>query len=692
VRTQYIGGKEELMSATPDQRNARREQGPPSLRGALVGLSLTVLLASLGTSIANVALPTLAQAFHASIQHAQWVVLAYLLASTTTIVSVGRLGDVIGRRRLLIAGLALFTVASALCGIAPTLWTLIAARAAQGLGAAIMLALAMALVSETVPKARTGSAMGLLGTMSAIGTALGPSLGGLLIAAFGWRSIFLVIIPAGIVTGMLVTRHPVADQPVKATERAPFDGRGTLLLALTLASYTLAVTVGGGAFGPLNVALLTGAAIALALFALTQIRTHSPLIRLAMLRSPRLSAGLATSTLVSTVLMTTLVVGPFYLTGALDLEAASVGLVMSIGPVVAALTGVPAGRIADRIGARGTTAVGLIGIATGSLALAALATTLDIVGYVVPIVLITASYAFFQTGNNTNVMSDVSPDERGVTSGMLNLSRSLGLITGASVMGAVFAFAAGTSDITTAPSNSIATATRITFLVAAALILVALLIAVASRPRRVRRATSARRSSRQPLRSVKPASREPSCSRLNQKAAASLDPRRPGRFARRPARLASVARNHSSLRRIRPAAGAAEDPSTEPASDRPSGWDIWRPPFQLWTRQWRHRLLGLGPEGEEVADLASAGERIWQGQVGLDGIAVASAVTLAGDVASGYELDDDAVGGSFGDPDRVAEFAQPDLGVVRDADQHLSVVGEERPGSRSRHRYLDYQH
>ena len=137
-----------------------RLQGHASARGALAGLSLAILLASLGTSIANVALPTLAQAFDASFQEAQWVVLAYLLASTTVIVSVGRLGDLTGRRRLLIAGIALFTTASALCGVAPTLWTLIAARAVQGLGAAIMLALAMALVGETVPRHGRGARWG----------------------------------------------------------------------------------------------------------------------------------------------------------------------------------------------------------------------------------------------------------------------------------------------------------------------------------------------------------------------------------------------------------------------------------------------------------------------------------------------------------------------------------------------------
>ncbi|HEX8213425.1 MAG TPA: MFS transporter, partial [Longimicrobium sp.] len=205
-----------------------------SIRWALASLSLSMLLSSLGTSIANVALPTLAQAFSASFQEVQWIVLAYLLAITTLIVSVGRLGDTMGRRRLLLAGIALFTGASVLCGVAPALWMLIAARAAQGLGAAVMMALTLAFVGETVPKARTGSAMGLLGTMSAVGTALGPSLGGALIAGLGWRAIFLVNLPLGVVTFLLAHRHLPVDRGGSKTDRPGFDGVGTLLLALTL--------------------------------------------------------------------------------------------------------------------------------------------------------------------------------------------------------------------------------------------------------------------------------------------------------------------------------------------------------------------------------------------------------------------------------------------------------------------------
>src|SRR4051812_25339011 len=212
-------------------------QRTPSVRWALASLSLSMLLSSLGTSIANVGLPTLAQAFNASFQEVQWIVLAYLLAITTLIVGVGRLGDIAGRRRLLLAGIFLFTVASILCGVAPTLRLLIAARAAQGLGAAIMMALTMAFVGETVPKEKTGSAMGLLGTMSAIGTALGPSLGGLLIAGPGWRAIFLVNVPLGILTFCLARRHLPVDRGAPKADRSGFDTMGTLLLAMTLGAY-----------------------------------------------------------------------------------------------------------------------------------------------------------------------------------------------------------------------------------------------------------------------------------------------------------------------------------------------------------------------------------------------------------------------------------------------------------------------
>jgi EmrB/QacA subfamily drug resistance transporter len=426
-------------------------------------------------------LPTLAQGFAASFQDVQWVVLAYLLAITTLIVSAGRLGDMTGRRRLLLAGLALFTVASVLCGAAPTLWLLVVARAAQGLGAAVTMALTMAFVGETVPKEKTGRAMGLLGTMSAIGTALGPSLGGILIAGLGWRWIFLINLPLGLLTFLLAYRYLPVDRRTLKADQAGFDSVGTVLLALTLAAYALAMTVGRGSFGLVNVALMLAAVLGVGLFVLAERKVASPLIRFTMFRDPVLSASLAMSVLVATVMMATLVVGPFYLSRALGLDAALVGLVVSVGPLVVAITGVPAGRMTDRFGAQRMTIVGLIGIAAGSCILSVMPAAFGIPGYVGPLAIITAGYALFQTANNTDIMADVARDQRGVISGMLNLSRNLGLVTGASAMGTVFALASGAASITTAPPEAVAIGMRKTFALAAALIILALLAAIGSR-------------------------------------------------------------------------------------------------------------------------------------------------------------------------------------------------------------------
>ncbi len=462
-------------------------QQTSSGRWALICLALSMQLSSLGTSIANVGLPTLAQAFGASFQQVQWIVIAYLLAITTLIVSAGRLGDRIGRRRLLLIGIALFTLASGLCGSAPTLDVLIGARALQGLGAAIMMALTLAMVGETVAKAKTGSAMGLLGTMSAIGTAMGPSLGGLLIEGFGWRAIFLISVPLGLMTWLLGHRSLPADRKKTDTSLPRFDAPGTLVLGLTLAAYALSVTLGQGQFGPLNAALLAASVAGVGLFVLIESRAASPLIQLSLFRDPLLSGGLIMSALVMSVMMTTLVVGPFYLTHALKLDAVTVGMALAVGPVVAALTGVPAGRMADRFGARPMTLAGLIAMAIGGLALAIMPQTLGMAGYVAPIMLLTLGYAAFQTANNTALMADVAADQRGVISGLLNLARNLGLITGAAALGAVFVLATGVADISTAQPPSVAQGMRITFAVATGLMALAIVIALTIHPLVARR-------------------------------------------------------------------------------------------------------------------------------------------------------------------------------------------------------------
>ena len=385
-----------------------------SSRGGLASLSLSMLLAALGTSIANVGLPRLAQTFDASFHAVQWVVLAYLMAITAVIVSAGRLGDRLGRKRLLLAGLLLFALACGLCGVAPGLHWLIAARVAQGLGAAIMMAMTLGMVGDTVPPERTGRVMGLLGTMSAVGTAMGPSVGGMLLSVWGWQALFLVGAPLGLLAVALAWRYLPADQ-----QRArPAASAGSSLKA-----------------GPL-------------------------------------CAGLAISALVAAVIMATFVVGPFYLSLGLGLAPEWMGLAMAVGPCVAALTGVPAGQLTDRLGSQRMTLAGL-GTLFGGALLLSLASGL--VAYLGSLVILTAGYSLFQAANNTAVMSNVESARRGTVSGLLNLSRNLGLIFGASALGAVFAWA--TPDVLHATAQSVTDGLHVTFFVAAGLLLLACAIA-----------------------------------------------------------------------------------------------------------------------------------------------------------------------------------------------------------------------
>jgi MFS family permease len=391
----------------------------PSVRGAVAALSLFALLPALGTSIANVALPTIGTALGASFADVQWVVLIYLMAVTALSVVAGRLGDVFGRRRLLLTGAAIYAAASAACSAVPTLPALVAGRAAQGVGAAIMMALGLSFVADVIPVERTGSAMGLLATMSSVGTALGPSLGGALIAAFGWRAVFEVCVPLGVLAVALAWRYLPAKQPARRRVRQS--------------------------------------------------------LRTGPWRDPATRAGLMLTALISAVVMASLVVGPFYLSGAIGLDAARVGLTMSVGPIVAALTGAPAGRLVDAIGSSRLTIVGLTAMLAGAAGMMLTSSSLGVPGYIAPLAVITSGYALFQTANNAAVMSRARLGQRGATSGALSFARHLGLVTGTSLMSTVFAAAtashAGASRAAVLTSGLHATYAGASVLIAVALVL-----------------------------------------------------------------------------------------------------------------------------------------------------------------------------------------------------------------------------
>ncbi|MCA6927736.1 MFS transporter [Pectobacterium versatile] len=391
--------------------------------GITLTLALAILSASLGTSIANIALPTLTAVFSAPFAQVQAVVIAYLAAMALSVVIAGRLGDRYGLKPVFITGLGLFAIASLLCAIAPQLWQLIAARALQGIGAAFLMTLGMALLRQTAGEKHVGRAMGIVGTVSALGTALGPSVGGFLLAIAGWRSLFWIQIPlVTIVLFMAFTLLPAT--PVK--EKASLSGGLSL-------------------------------------------------------RNTTLLSNLTINAAVTAVIMTTLIVGPYYLGLGLGLKETLVGLVMAIGPAVATFSGIPSGRLVDTWGFRRALTAGLSLVVTGTFMLAILPNLLGVTGYILAIIVLTPGYQLFQAANNTATLAEVPGNQRGTVSGLLNLSRNIGLIAGASIMGQVFALGVGTEDFTHAEPASLANGMQLTFFLAGAMVLVA--IAFTRRPK-----------------------------------------------------------------------------------------------------------------------------------------------------------------------------------------------------------------
>ncbi|WP_301112537.1 MFS transporter [Microbacterium sp.] len=441
----------------------------PRLRSGTTGLALSVLVASLGTSAANVALPTIADELDGTFAQAQWVALAYLLAMTATSLTVGHLGDLIGRRRVLLLGIWIFTVAAVVSAIAPTLWMLIAARALQGIGAAVMMALPLARARDLVPPDRLGRAMGLLGTTAAVGTASGPALGGLLITVAGWPAIFAAMVPLGLLAAVLAGSAGAEARPAGAPRRG-FDLPGMVLLTVAVALYALGVTAPGDQASWPTLPLLGGAVATAGLFVMRERRARHPLLPPVLLRNRSISRGAILSLVVGTVMMSTLVVGPFFLAGALHLPPAAIGAVMAAGPLASICTGVLAGRTVDRFGTHRMTSVGLSGMLLGALALALLPAWWGLPGYITGTVLLAPGYQLFLAANNTGVVNSTPAARRGAASGLLGLSRNLGLVTGASVLAALFAATSGSGEVASASPDALTVALRATFLVTAALL------------------------------------------------------------------------------------------------------------------------------------------------------------------------------------------------------------------------------
>ena len=409
-------------------------------------VALGTFMATLDSSIVNVALPTLARNFSATVTQIEWVSLSYALTITGLLLPFGRLGDALGRRRVFAFGLGLFTLGSLLCAVAFSTGTLVAARVAQGVGASMVSANSVALITAAVPREVRGRALGLIGAVVGLGLTVGPPLGGFLLSAFGWRSVFLVNLPIGI-WGVLRARSVLPrDEPsAPRAARPPFDlaGAGLAIAALVSAMLVLSRGATWGWTSPATLACVAGAAVAIALFARAERRAADPLVDFSFFADPAFRVPMVSLFLSFVALFGTVFLIPFYLERTAGLPPAAVGRVLVVVPLMLLLVSPASGALSDRLGTR---PLALAGLATTSAGLALLAWMLGRAGEVplgVPAILLGLTVVglgqgLFQPPNSSSAVSAVPSEKLGLAGGLLATMRNLGTLFGIGLAAAVY--------------------------------------------------------------------------------------------------------------------------------------------------------------------------------------------------------------------------------------------------------------
>ena len=404
----------------------------------MASVAMGIFLATIDSSIVNVALPTLVRELNTDFPTVQWVVLGYLLGLTALMLSVGRLADIRGKKQLYTAGFVIFTIGSVLCGLSPTIYALIIFRILQSIGAAMILALGSAIVTESFPPEERGRALGLSGTAVSLGIVVGPTLGGLLIGALSWRWIFFVNLPVGIIGTIMAIRYIPALQP-RGGQRFDFWGSFTLvggLLCLLLA-LTWGQNVGFGS--PRILLLFLGALLFLLGFLYIEAHTQDPIIDLSMFKIEKFSVGLVTGFITFFVIAGVILLMPFYLENALGYDTREVGLLLAIVPISMGVIAPIAGSVSDRFGTRPITVLGLFILLIGYIGLTTLSINTQAWQYILLFLPIGLGMGIFQSPNNSAIMGSAPKDRLGVVSGILAITRTLGQTTGIALLGALWA-------------------------------------------------------------------------------------------------------------------------------------------------------------------------------------------------------------------------------------------------------------
>ncbi len=467
-----IGGDEGMHQHATLARKDRRLplegviQRPNGMWFIVGTVCFGAFMAALDASIISIALPKLEQAFHTTMNRIEWVSLIYLLALAGCIVAFGRLSDLLGRRPMYTLGFGVFIVGSALCGASWSLASLLVFRVVQGIGASLLQANSVSIITAAADAERRGQAIGFQALAQGLGLSLGPLVGGVLTHIASWRLIFYINVPVGILGTLSALLFLPRDRREGA--RSHFDLVGALVLAflLIVTMYVLKEGFRPESRPVLTAILLAVAVLAAASFVAIERRADSPLVPINYLREPIVWLGNLTSILSFSVMYAVTLVVPYWFVHIEGLSSAKAGLLLTALPVGMALCTPFAGRLADRWSKLKVSAVGMALAAIGSGCLFTF--TRITPAFLAGLFLVGCGVGTFTPANNARVMNATPAAHLGVAGGILNMSRTLGMGVGVTTGGvSVELFSAAFGP------HGEALAYRCSFLVAAALALIA---------------------------------------------------------------------------------------------------------------------------------------------------------------------------------------------------------------------------
>lgn len=447
----------------------------------LAAVGAGTFMSALDASIVNVALPIIRTGLRADVAAVQWVVTVYLLVVSGTLLGFGRLGDLLGHKRVYMWGFAFFVAGSLMCAFARDVTLLSAFRGVQAIGAAMLFANSAAILTACFPPHRRGRALGLLATLTYLGLTVGPPLGGLLASRFGWPAIFFVNVPIGLAAVAMSWRFIPASEAGGARER--FDWAGAAVFLVGLVTLMLGLNQGHawGWGSPATLGTLGFAAVALTAFVAIERRGASPMLDLSLFADATFSAATASALLNYVSVYTVVFIMPFYLIQGRGLPAGRAGLLLAVQSIVMAVTAPLSGSLSDRIGPRAPIVSGLLVLAGGLAWLGTL-------GAATPLPVVTAALAVVGLGTgafispNTSALMGAAPRPRlGIASGVLAEARNVGMVLGVGLAGAVFTTVLAGAE--PGPHTTFFAAVRASFLAAAAVSILAAAIAAARRPR-----------------------------------------------------------------------------------------------------------------------------------------------------------------------------------------------------------------